>query len=63
MGAMQDAIKAMKEVILLADKVERAGELLDELSSEVRGIDKRLIKLEAYFEIAKLQAAIPDKSK
>jgi hypothetical protein len=53
MSAIKDAIAAMKEVILLSEKVERAGGLLSDISKELRDHDRRLIRLETLVEVAK----------
>ena len=52
MSAIKDAIAAMKEVLLLAEKVDRAGGLLSEVSRELREHDRRLVRLETMIEIA-----------
>ncbi len=61
MSVISDSIKAMKEVLLLTDKVEQAGGLLSDISKELRDHDKRIIKLETrldtYVEIASIQSA------
>jgi hypothetical protein len=53
MSAIKDAIAAMKEVILISEKVERAGGLLSDISKELRDHDRRLIRLETLVEVAK----------
>ncbi len=55
MSVIKDAVNAMKEVILLTDKVEETGAVLSELSKELRGHDGRLIRLETMVEIAQFQ--------
>ncbi len=55
MSAIKDAILAMKEVMLLTDKVDRAGTLLSEISRELRDHDNRLVRLETLVEVAKSQ--------
>jgi len=52
---VKDAINAMKEVVLLSDKVERAGSTLSELSKELREHDRRLLVIETTIDIAKHQ--------
>ncbi len=42
----------MKEVLLLTDKVERAGTMLSDLSQEIREHDRRLVRLETMVEMA-----------
>ncbi len=53
MSAIKDAISAMKEVILLSEKVERAGGMLSDVSKELRDHDRRLVRLETLVEVAK----------
>lgn len=53
MSVIKDAINAMKEVVLLSDKVERAGSTLSELSKELRNHDRRLLIIETTIDIAK----------
>ena len=55
MSTLKDVMSAMKEVLLLTDKVDRAGAALSEISSELREHDRRLIRLETIVEIAKNQ--------
>ena len=55
MSTLKDVMSAMKEVLLLTDKVDRAGAALSEISSELREHDRRLIRLETMVEIAKNQ--------
>ena len=56
MSTLKDVMSAMKEVLLLTDKVDRAGVALSEISSELREHDRRLIRLETIVEIAKNQS-------
>ncbi len=63
MSTLKDVISAMKEVLLLTDKVERAGTILSEISQELREHDRRLVRLETLVEVAKSQARLPRKSK
>lgn len=60
MSLVNDAMAAMKEVLLLTDKVDRAGTMLSEISKELREHDRRLIRLETIVEIAKSQPRITD---
>ncbi len=53
MSVVKDAINAMKEVVLLSDKIERAGNTLTELSKELREHDRRLLVIETTIDIAK----------
>ncbi len=56
MSTLKDVIGAMKEVLLLTEKVERAGGMLSEISQELRDHDRRLVRLETIIEVAKSQA-------
>ena len=62
MSTLQDVISAMKEVLLLTDKVERTGNILTEISKELREHDRRLIRLETLVDIAKFQAQVSSDS-
>ena len=55
MSAIKEALTAIKEVLLLVDKVDRAGKTLSEVAKELRDHDKRIIRLETFIEIGKLQ--------
>jgi hypothetical protein len=50
----------MKEVLLLTDKMDRAGTVLTEISNELRDHDRRLIRLETMVEIARNQPRLTD---
>ncbi len=52
MSVIKDAVQAMKEVMLLTEKVEQAGNMLSEISQELREHDRRLVRLETFVEIA-----------
>jgi hypothetical protein len=56
MSVVKDAINAMKEVLLLSEKVEQAGSVLSDISKELREHDRRLIRLETMVEIAQFQS-------
>ena len=60
MSTLKDVISAMREVLLLADKVERAGKTLTDISGELRNHDRRLIRLETLVEVAKAQDHLPE---
>ena len=61
MGALKDVMAAMKEVLLLTDKVGRAGQLLSEIAAELRDHDRRLIRLETMVEVARDTSRLPEK--
>ncbi len=56
MSAIKDAISAMREVLLLTEKVDRSGHLLSDIAREMREHDRRLVRLETMVEIAKNQS-------
>lgn len=55
MGTFKDVMGVMKEVLLLTDKIDRAGQTLSEISAELRDHDRRLIRLETMVEVARMQ--------
>ena len=55
MGMVTDAIGAMKEVLILTEKVNQAGQTLSELAKELRDHDRRIVRLETYVEIGQNQ--------
>ena len=63
MSTLKDVISAMKEVLLLTDKVDRAGAVLTEISGELRDHDRRLIRLETMVEIAGKQHQVTNRTK
>lgn len=63
MTILKDVISAMKEVLLLTDKVERTGNVLTEISNELREHDRRLVRLETLVDVARFQAQISSDSK
>ena len=62
MSTLKDVVSALKEVLLLTDKVDRAGRMLSEISGELRDHDRRLIRLETMVEVARSQPRLTDKS-
>lgn len=58
MSAVKEAINAIRDAMLLADKVQKVGETLERMSNVVEGHEKRLIRLEAKWETAIEIAAI-----
>ena len=55
MSTLKDVMSAMKEVLLLTDKIDRAGAVLSEMANELRDHDRRLVRLETIVEIARNQ--------
>jgi hypothetical protein len=62
MSTFKDVISAMKELLMLTDKVDRAGKMLSDIASELRDHDRRLIRLETMFELARSQPLFKDGS-
>ncbi len=58
MSTLKDVISAMKGILLLTDRVDRAGAVLTEISKELRNHDRRLIRLETMVEIAEKQSRL-----
>ena len=59
MSTVKDAISAIKEVLLLTEKVNSTGTLLTELAGELRDHDRRLIRIETMIEVAQTQQLLP----
>ncbi len=55
MSAIKDAVAAMKEILILTEKIDQAGKTLTEVSKELRDHDKRIVRLETYVEIGQRQ--------
>lgn len=52
MSAVADAVRAIKDMLKLADDVQRVGETLKDVAIELRDHDRRLTRLEAKWETA-----------
>jgi hypothetical protein len=61
LSTLKDVISAMKEVLLLTDKVERTGNVLTEIATELREHDRRLVRLETLVEVGKARRVIEAK--
>ena len=55
MSLVKDAMLAMKEVLVLTEKVDQAGKTLTEIAKELKDHNNRLIRLETYVEIGQRQ--------
>ena len=51
MSVVKDAVAAMKEILILTEKVDQTGRVLSEVSQELREHDRRLVRLETFVEI------------
>lgn len=52
MSTIKDVLSAVKEVLLLTNRVETMGTTLTAIVQEVRNQDRRLVRLETMVEIA-----------
>ena len=52
---LSDTLAAIKEVLVLADKVERLGITLEKIADKVDDQNSRIVRLETMVEIAALQ--------
>ncbi len=59
MSVVKDAVSAMKEILILSEKIDQAGKTLTEVSKELRDHDRRIVRLETYVEIG--QRVLPGK--
>lgn len=55
MSLVKDAMLAMKEVLVLTEKVDQAGKTLTEIAKELKDHNNRIIRLETYVEIGQRQ--------
>lgn len=59
MSTLQDVFGAVKEVLLLTNKVEDLGKTLQEAAVELRDHDRRLVRMETIVEMAQ-KRFLPD---
>lgn len=52
MSTVSEALKAVREAQLLADKVKRTADATLELTKEIRDHDRRITRLEAQWDTA-----------
>ena len=52
MSAVSEALKAVREALLLADKVKRIADATLEVTRELREHDRRITRLEAQWDTA-----------
>lgn len=55
MSLVADAVKAMKEVLILTEKVEQTASTLSEITKELKDHNGRIIRLETFVEIGQRQ--------
>ena len=51
MSWASDAIGAIRKIVLLEDRVERLASQVDSLAEVCKDMDRRLVRLEAKFEL------------
>ena len=51
MSWARDAIGAIRKIVLLEDRVERLASQVDSLAEVCKDMDRRLVRLEAKFEL------------
>lgn len=52
MSTVSEALKAVREALLLADKVQRTADATLEISRELREHDRRITRIEAQWDTA-----------
>lgn len=52
MSAIADAMRVIKDMLKLADDVQRVGETLKDVAAELREHDRRITRLEAKWQTA-----------
>ena len=57
-----DAFSAIRKIVLLEDRVERLASQIDSLAEICQDLDRRLVRLEAKFELIE-KAALPSGAK
>jgi hypothetical protein len=57
MGALDQIVEGIKEVLKMSADIKRLSETVKDLSVEMRELDRRLVRLETMAELA--QAARP----
>ncbi len=52
MAALDQIIEGVKEVLKMSGEIKRLAETVRELSTEIRDLDRRLVRLETIVELA-----------
>lgn len=60
MSTLKDVFGAVKEVLILTNKVENLGKTLQDASVELREHDRRLVRLETMVEMAQKRLLAKD---
>jgi hypothetical protein len=57
MGAVADALAALKEVLLMRGDIDRLAKNVDKLATMTDDLDRRMIRIETMVEIASKRAS------
>jgi hypothetical protein len=52
-----DAVGAIRKIVLIEDRVERMANQVDQLAETCQELDRRLVRLEAKFDLIEKMAA------
>jgi len=63
MSTLKDVFSAVKEVLLLTNKIENLGKAVYDASIELKDHDRRLVRLETIVEMAQRQQNRIDENK
>ena len=51
MSWASDAVEAIRKIVLIQDRLDRVSDQVDDLAEKCRDLDRRLVRLEAKFEL------------
>ncbi len=60
MSTLKDVFGAVKEVLILTNKVEELGKMLHDAALELRDHDRRLVRMETMVEMAREKRISPE---
>jgi len=61
MGAIADALAALKEVLQMRGDIDRLAKNVDKLATMADDLDRRMIRIETMVEIASKRASTPSR--
>jgi t-SNARE complex subunit (syntaxin) len=61
MGAIADALAALKEVLQMRGDIDRLAKNVDKLATMADDLDRRMIRIETMVEIASKRASMPSR--
>ena len=59
MGAVADALAALREVLQMRGDIDRLAKNVDKLATMTDDLDRRMIRIETMVEIASKRASVP----